>query len=120
MKIKTSELTGVALNWAVAKCEGISTAEFITLHSLPTSEADWKYQHSTNWAQGASIIERESIRIIEPSTKGAKWVARIMRGSSFNESNWLECIGPTEFIAAMRCYVVSKLGDFVNVPEELI
>jgi hypothetical protein len=26
---------------------------------------------------------------------------------------------PTPLIAAMRCYVASKLGDEVDVPEEL-
>ena len=28
--------------------------------------------------------------------------------------------GPTPLIAAMRCYVASKLGDEVEVPEELL
>ena len=28
--------------------------------------------------------------------------------------------GPTKLIAAMRCYVASKLGDEVDVPEELL
>ena len=27
--------------------------------------------------------------------------------------------GPTALIAAMRCYVASKLGEEVDVPEEL-
>jgi len=27
--------------------------------------------------------------------------------------------GPTPLIAAMRCYVASKLGEEVDVPEEL-
>ena len=27
--------------------------------------------------------------------------------------------GPTPLIAAMRCFVVSKLGDEVNVPDDL-
>lgn len=28
--------------------------------------------------------------------------------------------GPTPLIAAMRCYVASKLGDEVEIPEELL
>ena len=28
--------------------------------------------------------------------------------------------GPTPLIAAMRCFVASKLGDEVDVPDELI
>jgi hypothetical protein len=27
--------------------------------------------------------------------------------------------GPTPLIAAMRCYVASKLGDYIDIPEEL-
>ena len=27
--------------------------------------------------------------------------------------------GPNPLIAVMRCYVASKLGDEVNIPEEL-
>lgn len=30
-----------------------------------------------------------------------------------------ELIGPTPLIAAMRCYVASKLGDNVEIPEKL-
>ena len=32
---------------------------------------------------------------------------------------WGEESGSTPLIAAMRCYVASKLGDEVEVPEEL-
>jgi hypothetical protein len=29
-------------------------------------------------------------------------------------------LGPTPLIAVMRCYVASKLGDTVDIPEELL
>jgi hypothetical protein len=28
-------------------------------------------------------------------------------------------VGPTPLIAAMRCYVASKMGDEIELPEEL-
>jgi hypothetical protein len=33
----------------------------------------------------------------------------------------MRCIeyGPTPLIAAMRCYVAAKLGDTVEIPEDL-
>jgi hypothetical protein len=34
--------------------------------------------------------------------------------------NEFACFGDTPLIAAMRCYVASKLGDEVEVPAELI
>lgn len=56
MKIKTSELTGAALDWAVAKCEG-NTITFAD-DGLPSGQ--WE-MYSSNWAQGGPIIEREGI-----------------------------------------------------------
>lgn len=103
--MKTSELTGAALDWAVAKCEG--EPEYIT--GKPW-RAMWP-SYSTDWSQGGPIIEREKITV------------RFWEGEDFvhayvwNREGWTE--GPTPLIAAMRCYVASKLGDDVEIPEEL-
>ena len=95
--MKTSELEGELLDWAVAKCEN----EYID-------------EYSTSWEQGGPIIERECIAIsclhitgYTPNT----WTAR--RPQRCSED------GPTPLIAAMRCYVASELGDEVELPEEL-
>jgi hypothetical protein len=96
MKIKANELTGAALDWAVAKCE--DTLLDSTL-----------YEYSTDWAWGGPIIEREGIDLTRIS--GALWDATI-RGE------WTED-GPTPLVAAMRCYVGSVIGDEVEVPDEL-
>ena len=112
MKVKTSELTGAALDWAVAKCEGIPTAEFLALQKLPASDDFWKYPYSTDWAQGGPIIEREGITL-RNHIHGAAWDAEIEYEDTYLYS------GPTPLIAAMRCYVASKLGDEVEIPEEL-
>jgi hypothetical protein len=39
-----------------------------------------------------------------------------------DDENWDANVqyGPTPLIAAMRCYVASKLGDEVEVPDELL
>jgi hypothetical protein len=95
--MKTSELTGAALDWAVAKCEDVYCF-------------DGSYIPSTNWAQGGPIIEREGISW--HCGNKASWHA-YGYGSADNIS------GPTPLIAAMRCYVASKLGDDVDIPEEL-
>jgi hypothetical protein len=56
--MKTSELTGAALDWAVAKCEGLECTEDMGL--LVVEGADGYYSPSMKWAQGGAIIERES------------------------------------------------------------
>ena len=33
---------------------------------------------------------------------------------------WIDQHGPTPLIAAMRCYVTSKLGDEVEIPKDLL
>lgn len=91
--MKTSELTGDALDWAVRECTG---------------RKEWNYKPSTDWSQGGPIIEREKITI---EWTGEDWMAYIWHDAEF--------FGPTPLIAAMRCYVASKLGDEVDVPEEL-
>lgn len=101
--MKTSELTGAALDWAVTKCEGFD-------HEVTSS--DWgMWGWATDWAQGGPIIEREVIDVI--SVGIANWRGRIEGGSPVSR------YGTTPLIAAMRCYVASKLGDEVDVPDEL-
>jgi hypothetical protein len=99
--MKTRELTGAALDWAVAKAIG----EYKPV-AVPN--------YSTDWAHGGPIIERETISLNQdPDFPSDSWAASCPPESG---CNWF---GPTPLIAAMRCYVASKLGGEVDVPEEL-
>ena len=112
--MKTSELTGVALDWAVAKCEGNEIHIHKGVLWIPTE------RYSTDWAQGGPIIEREEIGIKRnaPCTDGRQWEASPSITAKGAGGRW--GYGNTPLIAAMRCYVASKLGDEVEIPEELI
>lgn len=117
-KIKTSELTGAALDWAVATCEGV-TDEWredgpFLWNGVPCIRIgghDVNYKPSTDWAQGGPIIEREGMHLTCGLNKS---YAMLNMGYLVHE------YGDTPLIAAMRCYVASKLGDEVDVPEELL
>jgi hypothetical protein len=121
--MKTSELIGPALDWAVAKCEGVQIGQpadrtFESEFALMHGEGDMNY--STDWAQGGPIIEREVIAtyLRQTNTRGDQvWNAQA-GGWAF--SSGLTLTGPTPLIAAMRCYVASKLGDEIDVPKELL
>jgi hypothetical protein len=108
MKVKTSELEGAALDWAVAKAEKRTDLRVDEDGEL-VGQDDFDY--STDWAQGGPIIEREKITVRfwenEPFVHAYMW----------NREGWLE--GPTPLIAAMRCFVASKLGEEVEIPEEV-
>jgi hypothetical protein len=114
MKIKTSELIDLALDWAVATCEGV---EF-TYEEHPAHELTC-IQYSTDWARGGWIIEREKIFLVPSFVEGdptSVWGAE--KYDRYCRPTWFGA-GPTPLIAAMRAYVASKLGDEVDVPEEL-
>jgi len=104
MKLKTSELQGAALDWAVAQCEYVDVRYGFD-DNCP--------EYSTDWAKGGPIIERERISV-EPCFD-LKWVA--IRTESPNSA--FEEEGPTPLVAAMRCYVSSKVGEEIEVPDEL-
>ena len=117
MKMKTSELTGVALDYAVSKCDERSEPEL--LNDFATAWFTWGNAHySTNWALAGPIIEREKIDLnYFPDgsyENGGAWMATLTNGPAVSEE-----VGPTPLVAAMRCYVASKLGDEVEVPDEL-
>ena len=117
--MKTSELTGHALNWAVAKCEGGDCLWYDTIatHWMTLNGKDialskgWaqSFTPSTNWEHGGPIIERERINLWN---EGHDWEASLYG----KHIVW----GETALIAAMRCYVASKLGDEVEIPAELL
>lgn|SRR5574337_843930 len=112
MKIKTSELSGAALDWAVAKCEGDELAA-LNIQFPEQAKHYRRVSPSSDWAQGGPIIEREGIGLNRGA--GSRWMANIHTAGV----DHLVRYGPTPLIAAMRCFVASRMGDEVDVPEEL-
>lgn len=142
--MKTAELEGLALDWAVAKAldyavefEGYWDVEndrekTIRLHGSAVPgrySGDTEWSPSTIWEQGGPIIGAQKMNLIydrewiydptqvdpedEPDN-GDRWLAEFDNGLTT-----AGCYGPTHLIAAMRCYVASKFGEEVEIPEEL-
>ena len=122
MKIKVSEATGAQLNWMVAKCEGVETVvnmqadgtQYLWRRDNRPLLGNRLYAPTTDWAQGGPIIERERINL--RASGAGDWVAST---HDLPHPERLVQQGDTPLIAAMRCFVVSKLGDEVEVPDEL-
>ncbi len=100
--MKTAELRGTALDWAVAKIEGA----LLECGSVPDH-----FTPSTDWVQGGPIIERERLSLLLIDKTGG-WAAR----TEAYPPAYIQ--GPTPLVAAMRCYVASKLGEEVALPYE--
>lgn len=147
---KIAEASGTTLDWLVAKCEGLDTRnnwiveyipfeaesddpmEFIcfadnALHAVEQVENAYPnctvvdygelepYRPSTNWAQGGPIFEREGISVGQVED-GSWWAGK----GFISDEDTIGYQGSTPLVAAMRCYVASKLGDTAEVPEELL
>ena len=123
MKVKTSELTGISLDYAVALASGAEAFQsddirwFFTLHGdtyvLSNGWGGMSYQPSDNWVIGGPIIEQEGITVCHGSpVHGLEWLA-CDRSSTHIQH------GPSYLIAAMRCFCTIKLGEEVELPEKL-
>ena len=123
MKIKTKDLTGAALDWLVAKADEnlhpkgdvrLLDGKVFTIEPGNYEQSDrWqRYSPSTSWAQGGPILDRERITI-------RQWTDMPISHAYMPHDGAPWGAGPTPLIAAMRCYVASKLGREVEVPEEL-
>lgn len=120
MKIKTSDLTLLALDWAVAECEGMdieirpagACGRPLYVLAAEAGRTPWTWTPTTSWHQAGPIIEREGICLW---SEGYDWEAKIQTGPG----EWLTEWDTSPLVAAMRCYVASKLGDEVDIPEGL-
>jgi hypothetical protein len=118
MKKQTAELNGSALDWAVSKALGRVTEE---------SHWHWRkvylvcdeYSYSTIWTRGGDFVEQciESDMLIErvdPQFKNVpKFKATLDRWESVYR-------GDSVLVAVCRCYVASKLGVEVDIPQEVL
>jgi len=131
MKIKTSDLTLLALDWAVAESEKMdieirpagACGRPLYVLAAEAGRTPWTWTPTTSWHQGGPIIDRE--KIATSPLPNNSWRAyapmgtRVLNGREI--FSWQhKGNGPTLLIAAMRCYVASKLGDTVDIPEELV
>ena len=120
--IKVSEATLIQLDWLVAVCLGGTNfwRDTVATYWIEIDGKDralsskWSevqsFHPTTNWGTIGEIIYRERISITSPTI--GEWWAR--------DSSGRNCRGGTNpLIAACRCYVASKMGETVEVPEEL-
>ena len=113
-KLKTSEMTGAALDWAVAKAEGmeIDGPSVIICKVYRDDEGlEWvvQWEPTTNWAQGGPLIAQH-IFLLE-DLGDYEWGA--------TAANGCKCRGDTVLQAVCRAYVLATLGEEVEIPNEL-
>lgn len=121
MKIKTVDLIGKALDWAVALAEDPS--EEASIRDYPDGalelDDDSMWQPSELWEHGGPIIQRERIKL---DYRHRDFVPDLPDESCAQVAtfHWVPFYyGPTPLVAAMRAYVGKKLGEEVDIPDEI-
>lgn len=115
-EVKTADLVGAALDWAVAKSTDFSVevkpwGEFSnasTGHKINEFDGDLE-----EWAQCGPLIEKHQITLFPPRYPGDKW------GATYDVNSCM-LDGDSALTAACRAIVAAKLGDVVSVPSELL
>lgn len=126
MKIKTSELEGIALDWAVSLITNPEwTEEDRALNTYDYADigdpGDEPYTPSENWAQGGPIIDCVDMQFWKwgGSPRGEMQCATLPTKEEHG-TRLTTYFGETKLVAGLRAYVASKLGDEVEIPDALI
>lgn len=130
MLVKVNVAPLKVLDWAVARAEGFDAQLYekkrIALIDKNKNTLLREYSPSTDWAQGGPIIEREIDTLRKRSKAEESCLAnpnpnfRFKAEISGDIAGYFCGFGPTPLIAAMRCYVVSRFGEEIEVPDYLL
>lgn len=115
MKVKVSEATNAQLNWMVAKAIGENE-----LFLFDLAQGKKNYLPTTDWEHGGAIKYYEGIVDgLVPRAAGLpmEWWASMYRDPEYCCPG-PRSYGPTPLVAIIRCYVESKLGREVDIPEQ--
>ena len=122
MKIKTAELKGRALDWALAKALG-RTVEvcFGGVVGVQDESGSWQaFAVHTDPALCLGLMSK--ISIMQQATDGS-WRVATSKGVIIEgcvSTRHYELYGKTLAEAVARCVVQMRLGDEVEVPDELV
>lgn len=147
VRTMVATLSGCALDWAVAKCEGLDISlgdawnapvarDIITVYHGGVSFHLCKggvWAPSSDGAQGGPIAERADISVLrcddddyecEPwaAIKGRLRRTRVEGSRDMAYQQFLSHLvhGPTPLVASMRCHVSSHVGTEIDIPEVLL
>jgi len=119
--MKTADLVDMQLDYFVAASIGLSVgfvkckSRMKPCHWITVYDGDDDFpipKYSTDWSAGGPIIEEHRI-LLQPSLDRPNvWLAQEKFGCGHFK------YGSTALIAAMRCFVSTKLGDEVDLPFE--
>ena len=126
IEVKTADLVGEALGWAVGKAEGLDVyLEPPGYNGVPwrvfaryrgeAIEHTKRYNPWEDWALGGPLIEKHMVSLHCPQSTDDVWAGWVI-----TEKGEFCRAGDTALVAACRARISDKVGDTVQVPKELM
>lgn len=123
-KIKIATANKQALNWLVAKQEGLLEKPLVGLAAVKLQGRrliqgyfDEDFDPCEDWSQGGPIAERERIFPLDAKGLGHDYEFSASKIVEFNYR--FDAAAPLPLMAVMRCYLLSTVGPEALVPKEL-
>ncbi|WP_054903716.1 DUF2591 domain-containing protein [Pseudomonas sp. NBRC 111131] len=125
IEVKTADLVGEALGWAVGKAEGLNLELVPPQYGNPRRvfaryqgqaiEHTKRYNPWEDWALGGRLIEERMVSLHCPQSTDDVWAGWVIT----NKGEFCQA-GENALIAACRAIVSARFGDTVQVPKELM
>ncbi|TRZ60015.1 DUF2591 domain-containing protein [Pseudomonas alloputida] len=145
IEVKTADLSGEALGWAVGKAEGLDVFlappeygnpwRVFARYQASATEHTKRYNPWEDWALGGKLIEKYQVSLSPPKSAVHRNFGYMDKRNGYYESGfWSSTIFGKErkhrrtafhhpnnpLTVAMRAIAQFELGDIVQVPKELI
>lgn len=135
MKVKTSELTGAALDWAVAIAEGYEpdrpqdgqVKKGSDYRVVGPCNSQFRYSPSIDWRQGGPLLANLMTSGqwgITPFTDGQIMISNTNSDCLPYNGDWeqasINAFGDNLLIATCRAIVTSEIGEEVDIPDSLL
>lgn len=125
IEVRTADLTGEALGWAVGKAEGLDVLlappqygnpwRVFARYQATATEHTKRHNPWQDWALGGPLIEKNMVSLHCPQSTDDVWAGWVITDKGeFCQG------GDSALIASCRSIVAAKLGDAVQVPKELL
>lgn len=125
IEVKTADLAGEALGWAVGTAEGLELIlappeygnpwRVFARYRASATEHTKRFNPWEDWAVGGPLIEKRMVSLHCPQSTDDVWDGWVIT----DKGEFCQA-GDSALIAASRAIVAAKLGDTVQVPKELI
>jgi hypothetical protein len=127
MKLKTAKLTGLPLSWALALADGrkpsfvLSEGKLHHIQSELIGGGGWESSYDySNPRICMGLIEKQKINVKHICHLATKRAVLASWGSLVADNGYMQEFGSTPAEAVARCVVAMRLGDEVEVPDELV